>query len=187
MGVVEDAGGGRVRHLHHEVIALDAGAPLEERLVVLHARLEGLLRAHAPQRVAVEELYHAKNARSALVLGHARGVALLAAKQAGAELRGFPASVIKQAVTGSGRAEKGQVGRMVCALLGIRLEGERADAADALAAALTGLLRVREAAPAAKAGPARAGAAESPAELLRRLQAEARRRPGRTNQSRRRR
>ena len=88
-----------------------------------------------------------KNARSALVLGQARGVALLAAAQSGARVRSFPASVIKQAVTGIGRAEKEQVGRMVNVLLGITVRC-RMDASDALAAAICGLLRAREPGPA---------------------------------------
>ena len=77
------------------------------------------------------------------MLGQARGVALLAAAQAGARVRSFAPSMIKQAVTGTGRAEKEQVGRMVCVLLGITVR-ERMDATDALAAAICGLLRARE-------------------------------------------
>jgi len=73
-------------------------------------------------------------------------VALLAAVQCGARVRSFAPSVIKQAVTGTGRAEKEQVGRMVCMLLGITVR-DRVDATDALAAAICGLLRVRESAP----------------------------------------
>ncbi len=91
----------------------------------------------------MEDIFHARNARSALVLGQARGVALLAAAQAGIEVRSFAPSVIKQAVTGTGRAEKEQVGRMVAVVLGIPLQG-RMDASDALAAAICGVLRVRD-------------------------------------------
>ncbi len=96
-----------------------------------------------------QEVFHARNSRSALVLGQARGVALLAAAQAGAQVRSFAPSIIKQAVTGTGRADKDQVGRMVCVLLGIAVR-ERMDATDALAAAICGLLRARE--PAAPPG-----------------------------------
>lgn len=181
VGVVEDAGGGRVRHLHHAVIVLDPKAALDERLLVLGAELDRLLAEQRPLVVAVEEVFYGKNARSALVLGHARGVALLTARRAGAEVRSYPTAVIKEAVTGSGRADKTQVARMVCALLGIQLAGVRADASDALAAALCGLLRAgapkqarsgaQASANAVAPGPKRG---ESPAELLRRLQAEAR-------------
>ena len=75
-------------------------------------------------------------------------MALLAAAQSGARVRSFAPSVIKQAVTGTGRAEKQQVGRMVAVLLGITIVG-RVDAADALAAAICGVLRAREPEPAA--------------------------------------
>lgn len=180
VGVVEDAGGGRVRHVHHAVIVLDPKAALDERLLVLGAALDRVLAEQRPAVVVVEEVFHGKNARSALVLGHARGVALLTARRAGAELRSYPTAVIKQAVTGNGRADKTQVARMVCALLGIELDGVRADASDALAAALCGVLRAgvpkaaqpgaQQAANAVAPGPKRG---ESPADLWRRLQAEA--------------
>jgi crossover junction endodeoxyribonuclease RuvC len=139
-GVVEDAGGTRVRHLAHGVLALGDARPIEDRLRELHEGLSRQILEHRPQVVAVEDVFHAKNARSALVLGQARGVALLAAAQAGAKVRSFPPSVIKLAVTGSGRAEKEQVGRMVSVLLGVALEG-RLDASDALAAAICCVLR----------------------------------------------
>jgi crossover junction endodeoxyribonuclease RuvC len=138
-GVVEDAGGTRVRHLGHGVLRLGEDNPIEERLRLLHYGLVRELALHRPDIVAVEDVYHAKNARSALVLGQARGVALLS----GARIRAFSPSVIKQAVTGTGRAEKDQVGRMVAVLLGITVQG-RFDASDALAAAICGILRANE-------------------------------------------
>jgi crossover junction endodeoxyribonuclease RuvC len=153
--VVEDAGGARMRHVDHGVLAVGEGGPVEERLAALHAGLVQALDRHRPDIVAVEEVFHARNSRSALVLGQARGVALLAAAQAGAQVRSFAPSVIKQAVTGTGRAEKDQVGRMVCVLLGIGVR-ERMDATDALAAAICGLLRAREPAIPSGQRPARA-------------------------------
>ena len=141
--MVEDAGGTRVRHVDHGVLALADEGPVEARLAALHAGLAQALDRHRPDIVAIEEVFHARNSRSALVLGQARGVALLAAAQAGARVRSFAPAVIKQAVTGTGRAEKEQVGRMVCVLLGIAVR-ERMDATDALAAAICGLLRARE-------------------------------------------
>jgi crossover junction endodeoxyribonuclease RuvC len=142
-GIVEDAGGARMRHLGHGVVKLEEGASIEARLCELHEALQRELREHKPDMVAIEDVFHAKNSRSALVLGQARGVALLAAAQSGARVRSFPASVIKQAVTGTGRAEKHQVGRMVEVLLGIKIL-TRADASDALAAAICGVLRAKE-------------------------------------------
>ena len=137
--MVESAGSG-LRHLAHGVLALGEGT-VEERLLALHDGLSRELGTHRPQLVAVEDVF-SKHAKSALVLGQARGVALLAAAQAGAAVRAFPPAAIKQLVTGSGRAEKGQVGRMVSMLLGVTID-ERADASDALAAAICGLLSAR--------------------------------------------
>jgi len=143
-----------VRHVDHGVVAIVDAGPVEARLAALHAALARALDAHRPDVVAIEDVFHARNARSAFVLGQARGVALLAAAQSGAKVRSFAPSVIKQAVTGTGRAEKDQVARMVCALLGIDVTG-RADATDALAAALCGLLRARDPAATAVAAPRR--------------------------------
>lgn len=149
-GMVEEADQSRVKYLAHGVLALGEGRPVEERLCDLYDSLCGEIARHRPDIVAVEDVFHAKNARSALVLGQARGVALLAAARSGASIRSFPPSVIKLAVTGSGRAEKEQVGRMVSVLLGVKLEG-RLDASDALAAAICGVLRRN--APEARAQP----------------------------------
>lgn len=142
-GVVEDAGGTRMRHLAHGVLAVEDAGAMEDRLRALHEGLCLQIALHRPEIVAVEDVFHARNARSALVLGQARGVALLAAAQAGLPVRSFAPSVIKQAVTGTGRAEKEQVGRMVAVVLGITVH-ERLDASDALAAAICGLLRARD-------------------------------------------
>ncbi|HEY2030974.1 MAG TPA: crossover junction endodeoxyribonuclease RuvC [Myxococcales bacterium] len=139
-GMVEEADQSRVKYLAHGVLALGESRPVEERLCDLYDGLCREIEKHRPDVVAVEDVFHAKNARSALVLGQARGVALLAAARSGATIRSFPPSVIKLAVTGSGRAEKEQVGRMVSVLLGVQLEG-RLDASDALAAAICGVLR----------------------------------------------
>jgi crossover junction endodeoxyribonuclease RuvC len=142
-GVVEDAGGTCVRHLAHGVLALGEAGAMEDRLRALHEGLCREISLHRPEIVAVEDVFHARNARSALVLGQARGVALLAAAQAGVRVCSFAPSVIKQAVTGTGRAEKEQVGRMVEVVLGITVR-ERLDASDALAAAICGCLRARD-------------------------------------------
>jgi crossover junction endodeoxyribonuclease RuvC len=138
--VVEVAPGGGLRHVAHGVLQLGDG-PIEERLLALYGGLARELERHRPQVVAVEDVF-ARHARSALVLGQARGVALLAAAQIGAAVRAFAPAAIKQLVTGSGKAEKEQVGRMVAMLLGVKIEG-RADASDALAAAICGALSAR--------------------------------------------
>src|SRR5262249_54446223 len=89
-----------------------------------------------PDCVAIENLFHAVNVRSALKLGHARGVAMLAAIQAGCELAEYSPAEVKRAVVGYGRAEKGQVQQMVKLLLGLRQAPSPHDAADALAVAI---------------------------------------------------
>jgi crossover junction endodeoxyribonuclease RuvC len=133
-GVVEERRG-RLVHVGHGVIKVDADAPLHERLLVLHAELTGALRQFKPQGVAVEGVFTFRNARSALVLGHARGVALLAAAQAGLPVYEYPPARVKRSVGAGGADGKDAVARMVCSLL--RIEAiERADASDALAVAL---------------------------------------------------
>lgn len=133
-GVVEERRG-RLVHVGHGVIKVDADAPLHERLLVLHAELTGTLRQFKPQGVAVEGVFTFRNARSALVLGHARGVALLAAAQAGLPVYEYPPARVKRSVGAGGADGKEAVARMVCSLL--RIEAiERADASDALAVAL---------------------------------------------------
>jgi crossover junction endodeoxyribonuclease RuvC len=108
---------------------------LAERLGRIHAGLAEVIRDHGPQEAAVEEIFYAKNVRSAIQLGHARGVALLAASEAGLPVFAYPATVIKKAVVGYGQASKHQVQTMVERLLGASL-GLSLDTSDALAAAI---------------------------------------------------
>lgn len=147
-GVVEARSGSRLVWVTHGVIKLRDSEPLEKRLVEIHSQLEKVIADTQPTACAVEEIFFAANAKSALTLGHARGVALLAAARAGLAVNSYPPTVVKQAVVGFGRAEKSQVSRMVSALLGIP-EVDSPDASDALAIAITGVTR---------AGPALLGA-----------------------------
>ena len=107
-----------------------------ERLANIHAALAALLAEHCPDCVAIEIVFHAKNVRSALKLGHARGVALLAASQAGLPVIEYAPAEIKRAVVGFGRAEKHQVGTMIKLLLALDAVPSPHDAADALAVAI---------------------------------------------------
>ncbi|MGF1509177.1 MAG: crossover junction endodeoxyribonuclease RuvC [Myxococcota bacterium] len=116
-------------------------ADLPQRLKTLHRELQERFRRHRPNRVALESLFHHKNARSALVLGHARGVALLAAAETDAQLCELSPAEVKRAVTGNGRAEKLQVQKMVQVLLGLG-QVPAQDAADALAVAVAGVVMV---------------------------------------------
>ena len=106
------------------------------RLAVIHDALAVHLRECQPAAVAIESLFHAVNVRSALKLGHARGVAMLAAVEAGVPVVEYSPSEIKRAVVGYGRAEKGQVQQMIKLLLGLDRAPSPHDAADALAVAL---------------------------------------------------
>jgi crossover junction endodeoxyribonuclease RuvC len=112
--------------------------------MVLHAELSAVVSRHKPDAVAVEGVFTFRNARSALVLGHARGVALLAAAQAGLSVHEYAPAKVKRSVGAGGADGKDAVGRMVCSLLKIEVI-ERADASDALAVALCHLNQGRAA------------------------------------------
>lgn len=132
-GVIE-VRGPRVAHVASGAIRCQPVA-LAERLEVIHAALADVLATQHPDEVAVESVFVRRNVNSALVLGHARGVALLALAQAGLEVHEYAPAQIKSAIVGNGRAEKRQVQYLVRALLGLR-EPLQPDAADALAIAL---------------------------------------------------
>ena len=125
---------------HHLVacgaITALAGDPFPQRLAKIHRELTILLATCRPDCVAVESLFHAVNARSALKLGHARGVAIVAAVEAGCEVVEYTPAEIKRAVVGYGRAEKHQVQQMIKLLLGLERPPSPHDAADALAVAI---------------------------------------------------
>jgi crossover junction endodeoxyribonuclease RuvC len=118
------------------VIEAPAGERTEDRLARIHEALAELLAEHEPAAVALEDVYFGRNARSAIAVGQSRGVALLAAAEAGVSCFDYTPQVVKMAVCGSGAATKQQVQRMVGLLL--RLSGPpRSDhAADALAVAI---------------------------------------------------
>jgi crossover junction endodeoxyribonuclease RuvC len=126
--------GERLARVASGVLHLGSGT-LPERLVLLHAELDRLIRSYAPTACAVEDLFHHRSARSALSLGHARGVCLLTAAQHGLVVSEYPPAVVKKALTGNGAAGKQQVAYMVSRIL--REEPEASDhASDALAAAI---------------------------------------------------
>jgi crossover junction endodeoxyribonuclease RuvC len=117
-------------------ITAAATANLPERLDKIHRELTALIAGSRPDCIAIEDIFHAANARSALKLGHARGVAMLAAAQAGCEVVEYTPAEIKRAVVGYGRAEKHQVQQMIKLLLGLDAVPSPHDAADALAVAI---------------------------------------------------
>jgi crossover junction endodeoxyribonuclease RuvC len=134
-GVIETDGR---RHLLVEkgVLAPAAKLGLAERLHFIHGGICEVIARIRPDALAVEDLFHAANARSALVLGHVRGVVLLAGATSGVPVTAFAPATVKLQVTGFGRAEKSQVALMVTRLLRLDGDGEAGDAADALAVAL---------------------------------------------------
>ena len=134
-GCVE-SDGRRHRLVTCGAITAPPGAGLPQRLSRIYRELSAQLRAAQPDCVAIENLFHAVNARSALKLGHARGVAMLAAVEAGCDVVEYTPAEVKRAVVGYGRAEKPQVQMMVKLLLGLAAAPSPHDAADALAVAI---------------------------------------------------
>jgi len=128
--------GGRLLALDGGVIATRPELVLERRLVEIHVAVQALLDEHQPDAVALEQLYFGQNVRTAFAVGQARGVVLLAAGQHGLPCAGYTPQQVKGAVCGSGRADKGQVARMVQALLGLSEQPRPDHAADALAVAV---------------------------------------------------
>ena len=140
-GVVDRGAAGTLRLVECGVVRPPRGAPLATRLQAIHEELTALIARHRPDAFAVESVFVAKNARSALVLGHARGVVLLAAAQAGLTVAEYPPATIKKAVVGAGAATKAQVQRMVAHILRLRTPPQPSDAADGVAVALTHAVR----------------------------------------------
>lgn len=127
--------GSRLKLIEAGAINTKVSAPLAVRLAQVYQGLTQILDRHSPDSVSVEDLFFAKNARSASRLGHVRGVALLAAAMAGLDVYEYPPASIKMSVVGYGRADKQQVALMVKQLLNTR-EKFALDATDALAAAI---------------------------------------------------
>ena len=128
--------GSRHRLIASGAITTPGLASFPDKLLAIHTQLGRLLRDCQPDVVAIENLFHAVNARSALKLGHARGVAMLAAVESGAQVVEYTPAEIKRAVVGYGRAEKHQVQTMIKLLLGLDVAPTPHDAADALAVAI---------------------------------------------------
>jgi crossover junction endodeoxyribonuclease RuvC len=127
---------GRLVALDGGVIRTRAGVTQELRLAEIHGSLEALLGEHRPDAVALEELYFGQNARTAFAVGQARGVVMLAAGQHRVPCAGYTPQQVKGSVCGSGRADKGQVARMVKTLLALAEDPTPDHAADALAVAI---------------------------------------------------
>ena len=134
-GIVQESGG-RIRALDHGWWQTPAGERPELRLKTIFERVQALIAEHEPSAVAVEESFVGADARIALSVGQARGAVLVAAAAAGVECAEYPPAQVKQAVCGYGRAEKGQMQRMVRMILGLDATPSSSHAADALAVAI---------------------------------------------------
>lgn len=135
-----DSDGRRHRLIETGVIAPAAGLELADKLRRLHDDIGALLDRTKPALLAVEDIFHARNARSALILGHVRGVALLAGAERDIPVAAFSPATVKAQISGYGRAEKSQVALMVSRLLDLPEDAPPGDATDALAVALCGAL-----------------------------------------------
>jgi crossover junction endodeoxyribonuclease RuvC len=146
-GVIDVGAGGRSAALIEAgVIRTSADAPLHGRLAELGEAMDGIMAERGPDLVAVEELYsHYRHPRTAILMGHARGVLLLSVARAGVEVVGLPSTQVKRTLTGNGHASKAQMQRAVMATLNLSQPPEPPDVADALAIALCAALRDRAA------------------------------------------
>ena len=131
-----DSDGSRHRLVTCGAIKTKASATFPEKLLVIHSRLTTLLSECRPDAVAIENVFFSVNVRSALKLGHARGVAMLAAVEAGVPVAEYTPAEIKRSVVGYGRAEKAQVQQMIKVILRLDEAPSPHDAADALAVAV---------------------------------------------------
>ena len=135
-GAVDGGPGGALRAVAAGVLSTAPSSPLPDRLAELQAGLRALLAEFTPDAVAVERVFFSANARTAMAVGQASGLALAEAATRGCEVAQYTPNEVKQAVAGWGAAPKEQVGRMVASLLGLSDPPRPADAADALALAL---------------------------------------------------
>lgn len=124
------------KHIWHECIEIEKFEPLSNRLVIINKEIDKIIEKFRPERIAVEELFFFKNAKTAISVGQARGVILFTIKRANIPLFEFTPLQAKQSVAGYGKAEKKQVQMMVKMILGMEEIPEPDDAADALALAL---------------------------------------------------
>jgi crossover junction endodeoxyribonuclease RuvC len=134
-GLIEKKGN-RLFPLTYACWRTPAHTPMSERLLSLYQDLQAFLQRYQPQHVAVEELFFNRNTTTAISVGQARGVILLAAAQAGIPVFEYTPLQVKQAVVGYGKADKKQVQHMVRALLGLQEIPKPDDTADALAIAI---------------------------------------------------
>jgi len=142
-GVVQGDAAGLVALIECGVIRTRARDPLPARLLEIYEGVSELIERHRPDALSVEDVFYAKNVRTTVVLGHARGVVLLAGQQAHLDIHEIPPAEIKKAVVGTGAATKEQVQFMLTRLLRLKSVPQPSDAADGVAAALACLMAAR--------------------------------------------
>jgi crossover junction endodeoxyribonuclease RuvC len=142
-GLVREENNGQAVALAYGAITTPSDLPLPDRLQLLQRDLAAVIGQYQPEQSAVEQLFFNKNVRTALAVGHARGVILLTLAQANIPIYEYTPLAVKQAVTGSGRADKRQVQQMVTLLLNLSKIPKPDDVADALAIALCHLHSAR--------------------------------------------
>ncbi len=135
-GIIKIEDNGQLECLGYGSIKTKANTPLPDRLAILNTELKKLLKKHKPNLVAIEQLFFCNNAKTALIVGQARGVALLTAQQEKISIVEFTPLQVKQAVTAYGQAGKAQVQKMVKLILNLKEIPKPDDAADALAIAI---------------------------------------------------
>ncbi len=160
-GVV-DVRGATLREVAHGCLTTSPELSLPDRLLLVHDGIAELIVRFAPSVLAVERIYFQQNAQTAVAVGHARGVILLAAARAGIPVVEATPNEVKQAVTGHGAADKRQVQRMVRTVLGLASDPRPDDAADALAVAIWAAHTAGSAESASRAGPVFDRAAAAP-------------------------
>lgn len=128
--------GNRFTPIHYDAITTSSKLTMPERLVILYDELIELISTYKPDSFAIEELFFNKNVKTALTVGHARGVTILAAQKKGLSIYEYTPLQVKQAIVGYGRAEKHQVQQMVKVLLNLNCIPKPDDVADALAVAI---------------------------------------------------
>lgn len=142
-GVVRGDGAAPPSLIECGVIRTHARAPLPSRLKEIHDGIAELIARHKPDTMAVEDVFYAKNVRTTVVLGHARGVILLAGEERGVAIQEIPPASIKKAIVGAGAATKEQVQFMLTKLLRLKNAPQPSDAADGVAAALACVMGAR--------------------------------------------
>lgn len=141
-GIVEHAAGNTWKHVVHGCIETSPKKEFVARLADIHQELERIITEYKPVRMAVEELFFVKNVTTGIQVAHARGVIMLTGHQHGLPIDELKPTEVKQGLTGYGRAEKGQMQKLVAVILGLKEKIKSDDAADALAIALCSAQRL---------------------------------------------